>query len=76
MFRDFTQRKATALCLTGRVWNNDDGTVSVVAEGETEKLHQLLALLHKGPILAHVTTVNATWTTPIGEFSDFKIAYR
>ena len=38
MYRDFAMRKAKLLGLSGTVKNNDDGTVTLVAEGEEEQL--------------------------------------
>ncbi|MFA6078015.1 MAG: acylphosphatase [Candidatus Paceibacterota bacterium] len=75
MFRDFTQRKASALGLGGTVENKRDGSVVVVAEGEHSKLEQLLLLLRSGSILSRVDNVEAKWLDATGEFSDFKIVY-
>ncbi len=75
MLRDFTQRKATGLKLTGTVKNLKDGTVHVVAEGTKEKLETLLGKLHRGSLLADVEHVSVTWLPATGEFSKFKIAY-
>jgi acylphosphatase len=75
MFRDFTQRKASTLGLKGWVWNNPDGTVSVVAEGEEETLKKLLEQIEKGPILARVDDVTHEWQPATQEFSRFDIMY-
>lgn len=75
MFRDFTQRKASSLGLSGTVENKRDGSVVVVAEGEHSKLEQLLLLLRSGSILSRVDNVEAKWSEATGEFSDFKIVY-
>lgn len=75
MYRDFTQRKASGLRLTGWVKNLPDGTVKVVAEGPRAKLEQLLGKLHHGPILAHVAYVHPLWLPATGEFSRFVISY-
>jgi acylphosphatase len=76
MFRDFAQRTASRLGLVGEVWNEADGSVSVVAEGEESALSDLLGYLHHGPILAHVESVHADWSAPAGTFPDFRIRYR
>lgn len=75
MFRDFTQRKASTLGLSGTVENRKDGSVVVVAEGEHSKLEQLLLLLRGGSILSRVDNIEAKWLEATGEFSDFKIVY-
>ncbi len=75
MFRDFVQRKASSLRLTGFVRNLSDGTVRVVAEGLREPLMRLEQKLHKGPLLASVKGVDASWGPATGEFRSFKISY-
>jgi acylphosphatase len=57
------------------VRNLRDGSVEVVAEGEREKLEQLLAQLRKGPTGAHVTGVDVFWENPTGEFTNFGIRW-
>ncbi len=76
MYRDFTARNARALHLTGTVKNLEDGSVSVVAEGEENALTALVQKLKRGPILAHVEHVEVAWKDATGEFSDFRIVYR
>jgi acylphosphatase len=61
--------------ITGYVRNLRDGSVEVVAEGEREKLEQLLAQLRKGPTGAHVTGVDVFWENPTGEFTNFGIRW-
>jgi len=75
LFRDFTQRKATRLGLVGTVQNIDNGSVVVSAEGEDKKLHELLKLLHKGPMFSRVEHVEDIWKQPTGEFYSFSIVY-
>jgi len=61
MFRDFTQRRAKKLHLTGEVQNLSDGTVSVIAEGPREHLDKLLDQLRTGPLLSEVKNVEVEW---------------
>lgn len=75
MFRDFTQRKASALKLTGEVRNLPDGTVEAIAEGPRPQLEKLLEKLRRGSVLARVEHVEERWLPATGEFSRFKIAY-
>jgi len=48
-YRDFTQRAATALGLTGYARNLDDGNVEVYAVGPVEKLEEFGGKLRHGP---------------------------
>lgn len=73
MFRDFAQRRARILGLTGEVKNCPNGTVCVVAQGEEEKLKELLGHLHEGPPFAKVTQVQVVWRKPSRSFMDFRI---
>lgn len=75
MFRDFVERKASGLGLVGVVQNLSDGTVEVLAQGGKEKLEALIALLHKGPVLARVDAVAVEWVEPKGDFKGFSIQY-
>jgi acylphosphatase len=62
-FRATAKDKMNKLQLTGIARNEPDGTVYVVAEGDEEKLKELLKWCHKGPWLAKVEKVES-------EFSD------
>ncbi len=75
-YRYFTVYQAQRIGgITGYVRNLKDGSVEVVAEGEREKLEQLLAQLRKGPTGAHVTGVDVFWENPTGEFTNFGIRW-
>ncbi len=76
MYRDFATRKARALGVTGEVWNENDGTVSLVGEGEESDLRLLEGELKKGSFLSHVERVDTAWKEPTGEFKDFHIKYK
>lgn len=75
MFRDYTQRKASSLKLTGEVRNRSDGTVFVIAEGPHAVLEKLVQKLHRGSMLSHVESVEVMWIPTTGEYSTFAIAY-
>lgn len=72
-FRDNTRRWAAALGLTGWVRNLWDGRVEAVAEGEREKVEELIDRLRTGPPLARVESVDVTWGEYKGEFPDFRV---
>ena len=75
-FRSFVIRRANELGLTGYVRNVLlDGTVEVVAEGEQEKLEQLLRYLEVGPRAARVERVDVSWSEYGGEFSRFDVRF-
>ena len=80
MFRDFVQRRARLLHLSGWVKNLSDGGVEVVAQGKKEQLKELIELLKKGPVLAKadlasVEEVRVSWVKPKERFDGFKIVY-
>ncbi len=73
MYRDFAQRKARALGLSGEVQNMPDGSVRVIVEGEKKDITEFMELLKKGPVLARVDDVLVEWVEPTGAFSGFSI---
>ncbi len=75
MFRDFVQRNASKLKLTGEVKNRSNGTVAVVAEGPHATLERLVEKLHEGPLLSHVEHVAVDWLPANGSYKKFKISY-
>ena len=75
LFRDFVQRKARALGVGGFVENMNDGSVHIVAQGETDDLEKLIEYLNKGPFLARVAYVKVVWKEPKESFAGFKIHY-
>jgi len=75
MFRDFTQRHAKKLGLKGFVRNLQNGTVEVLAQGEEQELTLLLQTLHRGPLLAHVESVESEMRDLTATFDTFGISY-
>ena len=75
MMRDFVQRKARGLKLTGWVKNLPDGTVEVVAQGERPLLEKLLKKIHRGSWLAKVDSVVSEWREVGEKFTTFDIWY-
>jgi acylphosphatase len=71
-YRDYTQRMASALGLTGYVRNLDDGRVEVCAAGPPDKLSDLAAALRKGPRFSDVRGVEEQ-EAPLQNFVDFQI---
>ena len=75
MFRDFVREHAERLGLTGYVRNLPNGSVEVGAEGEKDKLEQLVRYLKIGPSAATVDRVITEWSEYQGSYSDFRIRY-
>ena len=74
-FRDYAQKEARSLELSGWVRNRPDGTVEVVLEGEEENVGQMIAWLHIGPPQAEVTEVQVTEEQALGDKTAFAIRY-
>ena len=75
-FRYFVMRHATELGLTGYVRNILlDGTVEVVAEGERDRLEQLLRHLRVGPRAARVQKLEVSWSDYSGGYSRFEVSF-
>lgn len=75
-FRNFTVTKAKQIGgITGWVKNEPDGSVTVVAEGNTSNLQQLIQALHGGPTFARVDEVHKKRKPATGEFSTFQVRY-
>lgn len=75
-FREYVERRARFLRLTGYVRNLEDGrSVEVIAEGPREKLEQLIEHLHHGPRMSRVDAVDVEWRTPTGEYAGFRVTF-
>ncbi|MFW6160948.1 MAG: acylphosphatase [Acidobacteriota bacterium] len=74
-FRDSTRSWAASLGLRGWVRNMDDGRVEAVAEGEKEKLEQLINYMREGTPYSQVEDVEVKWEKYTGEFGDFRITW-
>ncbi|HEX6349882.1 MAG TPA: acylphosphatase [Candidatus Dormibacteraeota bacterium] len=74
-FRDFVERRARGLGLTGTVRNRGDGAVEVVAEGDKAALENLKQHLREGPRMAIVSQVELNEEAATGEFDRFEIAW-
>jgi len=72
-FRASTVYEAQNLSLTGWIRNCPDGSVEAVAEGEKNKVEDLIAWCRHGPRGARVQGVDVNWSAFSGEFQDFRI---
>jgi len=66
-FRYYTVGEAQNLGLSGFVKNEPDGSVTIVAEGEEDKLKKMIEWAKKGPSWAKVEEIKIKWEEPIGE---------
>ncbi|MCI5108808.1 MAG: acylphosphatase [Candidatus Pacebacteria bacterium] len=60
-YRIFVKKRADELRLYGYISNEENGEVSVVAQGEEEKLKEFITHLEKGPHFARVDGIKVTW---------------
>ena len=75
-FRYATVRTALTLGgITGYVRNAHDGSVEVVAEGESGQLKRLEAWLQRGPAGAMVRKVECRYAPATGRWSTFDVEY-
>lgn len=72
-YRGSAQEVARELGLTGWVRNLGDGSVELVAEGESPALEALKAWCREGPPLARVHDVLEEQMTPCGEPASFEV---
>jgi acylphosphatase len=71
-YRAGTQKLAEGLGLTGWVKNCVDRSVEIFAEGDRDKLEELVAWCRKGPPLAFVSKIDLSWVESEG-LSSFDI---
>jgi acylphosphatase len=73
-YRMYTADEAQRLGVSGWVKNLPDGTVEVLAEGDTEKVMALVDWCRHGPSYATVTKMLDEYLEPTGELHGFEIA--
>lgn len=74
-FRYSALRRAQALGISGWVRNEDDGSVSIHAEGIREDLDAFAEWLREGPPGARVTDFSLTSAMATGYYSAFSVEY-
>ncbi len=70
-YRNFIEAAVAELGLVGYVRNNEDGSVSVMAQGEPDTLRQFVEYLHEGSLLSKVDGVSVEWGTAKETYDDF-----
>jgi len=74
-FRSFVEEHAQRLDLKGYVRNLPSGDVEVVAEGERERVEELIRHLKVGPPVARVKRVVPLWSEYSIRYSRFSVRY-
>jgi len=74
-FRDFVQQHAGRFNLSGCVRNLSNGSVEVWAEGERDRLEQLVKYLKIGPPASTVDRVVTEWLEYSGRYAGFEVRY-
>ena len=74
-FRHNARQKAQELGITGWVRNLADGRVEIVAEGEKQKINDLIEWAERGPSVARVDKLDLEYEKYKGEFDSFEVRY-
>ncbi len=73
-FRRFAQKHAEKMGLVGYAENEEDGSLTVVAQGEEADLLLFIDLLKKGPYFSRIDSCNTQWSTLLQDsLIDFSI---
>lgn len=74
--RTFVKKRADELDVTGYVVNCKNGSVEVVAQGETDVLEDFVQHIKSGPTFARIDSVDVVWNDVNQDtFTDFTIEY-
>jgi acylphosphatase len=74
-YRYQSQSEARRRGFAGYVANGEHDIVQLVAEGEEEQLKDFIRWCYTGVGPAQVHTIEESWSTATGEFSDFVIQF-
>lgn len=72
-FRHTARVHAERSGITGWIRNNGDGSVTIIAEGEEDRLETFIAWIKRGPLLSHVENAAVIWEQATGEYRTFEI---
>ena len=75
LFRKELTDRARQLGVAGWVRNLRDGRVEAIAEGERDRVEELLRFCRVGPSGAKVVNVDVTWLEAAGDFRGFRITH-
>lgn len=74
-FRDYTQRQAHQLKLSGWVRNNPDGTVEAIFQGSESSVSSMLEWLRQGSPMSKVDNINSREVPSEDDYATFEIRY-
>ena len=74
-YRISAKRIADKLNISGWIKNNQNGTVSIMAEGGYDSLVEFKKWCKQGPKSAEVEAVDSIWEKYIGDLEGFVILY-
>ena len=73
-FREEVKKAAREFGIAGSVRNEADGSVKIIAEGEEERLKELIERCRRGTKWSRVEELEVKWLETTGEFAQFEIA--
>ncbi len=71
--RNMVKKYADSLNLRGYAMNRKEGSVLIIAQGESEKLHNLILWIKNSPGLSKVEDINYFWKKPLARYSAFDV---
>ncbi len=74
-FRDYTQRKAKSLNLSGWVRNKSDGSIEVLLSGPPDSIDAMIDWFQEGSPQSRVTAVNVEEVILTEKLKGFEIVY-
>ncbi|NTU69663.1 acylphosphatase [bacterium] len=74
-FRVYAEKEANKLGLNGYVKNEGDGSVSIVAQGNKDKLDLFFEWAKHGPNMAYVKKIKMTLKDTKKDYKNFTIIY-
>lgn len=72
-FRYHTQQQAEKLGLVGFVRNLSDGRIEIDAQGEEDKIEQMLAWCQEGPQNTQIKSILFRYDEPVERHTDFVV---
>ncbi len=74
-FRWFVQQRAKNFAVSGYVKNLDNGDVEIEAEGDRDRVEQLLKSVKVGPTFSKVRDVIIEWQQFAGKYDSFDTTF-
>lgn len=72
-FRWMTKNEAEKLGLKGIVLNKDDGSVSIICQGNEEKLKRFILWIQTNPGFSNISGISYFWRDMIHDYPDFQV---